>query len=224
MYKFGTNKWRRKHRDTNTGEISTMLTHKQIISLLLYLPLMDQELWPHLASCFGSQNCRTFWETRLQTCLKLTKQSFSLPDHLFFFPLLSLSLPLSPSHPPFSCLSPASLTPISPQEQVSLTPAGEILVGVEGRGGFGFQQSNGGTLSNLPTCPHPTTHPRILLGRQGVSRSQKPGRLSSACVIAHSHFQFLLSTSACSLFPLSFQWAVLTQSLQSSPADLGCQV
>lgn len=139
-----------------------MLTHKQLIPLL-YLLLMDQELWPHLASCHGSQNCRTFWETRLQTCLKLTKQSFSLPDHLFFFPLLSLS-PLSPSHPPFSCLSPASLTPISPQEQVSLTPAGGILVGVEGRGGFGFQQSSGGTLSNLPTSPHPTTRPRILFG------------------------------------------------------------
>lgn len=34
----------RKHRDINTGEISTTLTHKRIISLLLYLPLMDQEL------------------------------------------------------------------------------------------------------------------------------------------------------------------------------------
>lgn len=34
----------RKHRDINTGEISATLTHKRIISLLLYLPLMDQEL------------------------------------------------------------------------------------------------------------------------------------------------------------------------------------
>lgn len=75
-------------------EISTMLTHKWIISSLLYLPPTDQELWPHLVSCLGSQNCRIFWETRLQICLKLTKQPFSQPDCLS---LLSLWLPLPPS-------------------------------------------------------------------------------------------------------------------------------
>ena len=116
MFKFGTNKWLRKHRDTSTGEISTTLTLNQIISLLLYLPFMDQELWPHLASCFGSQNCRTFWETRLQTCLKLTKQSFSLPDHLFFFPLPSLSRPpllLTLPSPVFLQLASPQLAPKS---------------------------------------------------------------------------------------------------------------
>ena len=135
-----------------------MLTHKQLIPLLLYL-LMDQELWPHLASCHGSQNCRTFWETRLQTCLKLTKQSFSLPDHLFF----------SPSSPPSLLLtlpSPVFLQLASPQWAPKSKSVLHLLAG----SWWGWREEVGLVFSRAveapcQACPlPPTPPPRILFG------------------------------------------------------------
>lgn len=117
---------------------------------------------------------------------KATLYSARLP-----LPPLSLapspSLSLSPSFPPHSHFPPASLAPISPQLQVSLTPAGRILVGVEESGGFGFLQSIEAPCQICQQTP--------VGSFSGICWSQEPGWLSSAWVTAHGHFQFLLSTS-----------------------------